>query len=236
MKLKSFGCSFIFGTDLADAGTQFKNPPPSQNTWPGLIAKHLNYNYECLARPGGGNLQILENIIMQTVDPDPCVYFINWTWIDRFDYWTDRNAWAPNKFGYNQWRTIRPGETDQQSEFYYKNLHHCYSDKFNSLLYAKSAIDILREKQIPFVMTYMDKLMFETEYHTSNSVTSLQDMIKPHVMDFEGLTFLDWSRQQGFAISPTWHPLEEAHRAAADYVLKVFDKQKTNDLVQQVLV
>jgi hypothetical protein len=236
MKLKSFGCSFIFGTDLADAGTQPETPPPSQHTWPGLIAKHYDYDYECLARPGGGNLQILENIITQTIDPEPSVYFINWTWIDRFDYWNDSTAWAPNKFGCNRWTTTRPGETDQQSEFYYKNLHHSYSDKFLSLLYAKSAIDILTEKQIPFVMTYMDNLMFETEFHVSNAITTLQNTVKPYLMDFEGQTFLDWSRKRNYAISKNWHPLEQAHRAAADYLINSFDKQKTGAPVLPVRV
>ena len=234
MKLKSFGCSFIFGSDLADAGTQFKYPPPSQRTWPGIIAKHYNYDYECLARPGGGNLQILENIITQTVDPDPSIYFINWTWVDRFDYWTDQHTWAYNKFGANKWRTTRPGETDQQSEFYYKNVQHSYSDKFLSLLYARSAIDILNEKQIPFVMTYMDDLMFETGFHVSNSITTLQNMVKPYMTNFEGRTFLDWSRAKGFAESAAWHPLEQAHQAAAEYMISFFDKQKTIDPVLQV--
>lgn len=236
MKLKSFGCSFIFGTDLADAGTQFYHPPPSQRTWPALIANHYNYDYECLARPGGGNLQILENIITQTVDPDPSVYFINWTWIDRFDYWTDQHTWANNKFGSNRWRTTRPGETDQQSEFYYRNLHHSYSDKFLNLIYVKSAIDILTEKQIPFVMTYMDHLMFEKEFHVSHATTTLQDLVKPYMIDFEGQTFLEWSRAQGFAESDNWHPLEQAHKAAAQFIIEIFDKQKTNDPVPQVLV
>ena len=236
MKLKSFGCSFVFGTDLADAGTDKIHPPPSQRTWPALLSKYLNYDYECLARPGGGNLQILDNIIAQTVDPEPALFVISWTWIDRFDYWADQINWPKNKFFTNQWQTIRPAVGNEQAEFYYKQLHHTYSDKFKSLLYAKSAIDILSQKKIPFIMTFMDDLMFENSFHTSNSILDLQAYIKSHMTDFEGHTFLNWSRLHGFVESERWHPLEQAHRTAADYMISVFDKQKTSDPALQVRV
>jgi hypothetical protein len=59
MKLTSYGDSFIFGTDLADAemipNTSGK---PSQHTWPALLAQHLGYQYRCRAYPGCGNLLI----------------------------------------------------------------------------------------------------------------------------------------------------------------------------------
>jgi hypothetical protein len=234
MKLKSFGCSFIFGSDLSDAGTGTVSPAPSQKTWPALLAKAYDLDYECLARPGGGNLQILDNIIAQTVDPEPALFVICWTWVDRFDYWTDHQNWADNKFGSNQWHTIRPGTTSELAKFYYKQLHHAYSDKLNSLLYAKSAVDLLTQKNIPFIMTCMDDLMFETAWHTSNSVQSLQSCIQPHMTQFEGRTFLDWSRHHGYAESALMHPLEQAHQAAADHMIKIFDKQKIIDPVLQV--
>ena len=62
MKLKSFGCSFIFGSELAYDGRDSPYATPSQLTWPAHLAQHLNYNYQCYARPGAGNLQILEQI------------------------------------------------------------------------------------------------------------------------------------------------------------------------------
>ena len=65
MKLKSFGCSFIYGTDLADDGRGFIAATPSRLTWPALLAQNLDYSYECYARPGCGNLRILEKILNQ---------------------------------------------------------------------------------------------------------------------------------------------------------------------------
>jgi hypothetical protein len=50
---------------------------------------------------------------------------------------------------------------------------------------------------------------------------------------FEGQTFLDYSRKNGFAISPTLHPLEQAHESAAQVIIRDVDIQKTSDPAQQ---
>lgn len=36
----------------------------------------------------------------------------------------------------------------------------------------------------------------------------------------------------GDQLGPDSHPLEAAHQAAGDYMIKVFDRQKINDLAQ----
>ena len=93
----------------------------------------------------------------------------------------------------------------------------------------KCVIDALKAKKIPFVMTYMDDLLFDTRWNTSDSIKYLQDYIRPYMTDFEGKTFLEWSRQNGYAESTNWHPLEQAHKAAADYMI---EKQQVNRLWQ----
>jgi hypothetical protein len=91
----------------------------------------------------------------------------------------------------------------------------------------------LKQKNIPFLMTYMDPLLFDQQWHVSKSITYLQDYVRPHMTLFEGLTFLEWCRSKNFALSSTWHPLDQAHATASDYIIKTFDKQNTNDQVQQ---
>jgi len=194
MKLKSFGCSFIYGTDLAS----------SELAWPGLLAKNINYEYQCHARAGSGNLQILEKILNQTTD-DSALYVIGWTWIDRFDYADPAN---------DQWKTIMPVDTDNLASTYYRELHSQYRDKLTTLIYIKSAIDALKQKKCSFIMTYMDELIFETEWHTTPAVINIQNYIRPYMTKFENKTFLDFSKQKGFPISETLHPLEDAHQAA----------------------
>ena len=41
-------------------------------------------------------------------------------------------------------------------------------------------------------------------------------------INFNGKTFLQWSRDNAFPESDRWHPLESAHRAAADYWTRKF--------------
>jgi hypothetical protein len=204
MILKSFGCSFIYGTDLAS----------SELAWPGLLSQHINYEYQCHARAGSGNLQILEQILNQSTTNDSALYVIGWTWIDRFDYNNPAN---------DQWKTILPVDQDKVAETYYRNLHSQYQDKLTTLIYVKTAIDCLKQKNYPFIMTYMDELIFETQWHTTPAVIDIQNYIKPYMTRFENKTFLNFSKEKGFPISETLHPLESAHQAASELIITNFD-------------
>lgn len=205
MKLKSFGCSFIFGSDLPDSIDHI----PSNLTWPALIAQQLGYTYHCYAWPGSGNLRILQSLLKQVTDPDPTLYVIGWTWIDRFDYTTKDDAW----------KTILPVDRDPVAGVYYKNLHSQYRDKLSSLLAINTALDLLTIHGHKFIMTYMDDLILETRWHCDGAIKTLQDRIKPHLTDFQGETFLEWSKKQGFEISHNLHPLGPAHLSAAKSIL-----------------
>jgi hypothetical protein len=230
MKLKSFGCSFIFGTDLSDAVTIPGMPVvPSQTTWPAHLARYLGYSYSCYARPGAGNLQIVESILNQAANSDNTdLFVIGWTWIDRFDYIDVKNKWPDA----TPWSTIMPVDATDVAKIYYRDLHSEYRDKLTTLMSMRLVIDLLNQKGVPFVMTCVDDLIFDQRWHTTPAVTDLQEYIKPYMTMFDDQTFLDWSRANNYTESSTWHPLEEAHRAAADCVIKVFDTQKTNVLTQ----
>jgi len=208
MNLKSFGCSFIFGSELADE----RNNLPSKLTWPAHLATRLGYDYQCYASSGAGNLQILEQVLNQSTTNSQDLFVIGWTWIDRFDYY-------PATPGINLWRTIMPVDTDNLATVYYRDLHSEYRDKFTCLSYIKLTIDTLRQKNISFIMTYMDELLFDQRWHTTPAVIDLQNYIKPYMTTFDGKSFLDWSRCNGYPETKAWHPLEEAHRAAGEYII-----------------
>jgi len=229
MNLKSFGCSFIFGSDLADDGRDLPYATYSQLTWPAHLAQNFGHAYECHARPGAGNLQILEQILNQaTKSTRSDLFVVGWTWIDRFDYYPVNPASSSK----SPWRTIMPVDTTELAKVYYRDLHSEYRDKFTCLSYIKLAIDTLNQKEIPFIMTYMDGLLFDQRWHTTSAVLDLQEYVKPHMTTFEDQSFLEWSRRHGYPESDSWHPLEEAHAAAGKYMIKVFDTQKTNALTQ----
>jgi hypothetical protein len=221
MKLKSFGCSFIYGTDLVDDGRGRLIATPSQLTWPSLFAKDLNYTYECYARPGSGNLRILEKLLNQ-VDHSNIedLFVVGWSWIDRFDYTTTpigpimRTEYIDNEV----WKTVMPIDNNSCATNYYRDLHSQYRDKLTSLIYIKTGIDALKQKNIPFIMTYMDNILFETQWQYNDAIKTLQDYVCPYMTTFENQTFLEWSKKKGFLISETLHPLEQAHQAAFELI------------------
>lgn len=206
MLLKSFGCSFIYGSDLSDL---HKPGYPSNLTWPALLANDLGRDYHCHAQPGSGNLQIAEQVLkyLNLSGPD-CVYAIGWSWIDRYDYIDSTSHWA----------TIRPTTDTTQAHYYYKNFHSQHADKLNSLIIINSVISLLLKNNVQFIMTYTDDLLFETEYYPNNAIVQLQQAIQPYVTTFEGQTFLNWTKEKGFPISDTLHPLESAHHAAFELI------------------
>ena len=229
MKIKSFGCSFIFGSDLKDCDSNPPWPNGSKSTWPALLAQKLDAPYECHARPASGNLQITERILNQLQNSKDDVFIICWSWIDRLDHYNGIHPWQP-------WKTLLPSDGGELSQTYYKYLHTEYSDKLNTLTKIKLVIDILKQHNVQFLMTHIDGLMFDQQCNTSPAVTHLQSSILPYMTDFKGQTFLDWSRQHGYPESVAWNPLEEAHQAAADYMITFFDKQNTSGPVLQVRV
>ena len=232
MTLRSFGCSFIFGSELSDDGADSPRPTFSRLTWPAHLAQHLGQHYYCHARPGAGNLQIAEQVLNQVAhSTSQDLFVIGWTWIDRFDHydahWNPRQTLSP-------WRTIMPVDESALAKTYYRELHSEYRDKLTTLIHIKLVIDTLNQAQIPYIMTYMDRLIFDTRWNTSAGLALLQQAVEPHMTEFDGKTFLEFSRAHGFAETERWHPLEPAHRAAADLLISSFDKQKTSDPAQQV--
>jgi len=210
MKLKSFGCSFVYGSDLPDVLDIFMEH--SNLTWPALIAKECGLSYECYATPGSGNFKILCDIVSQASLDDPALFLINWTWIDRFDFVNDLE----------QWETMRPATETEKARTYYRYFHSQIKDMIESVHRVHTAVDFLNERKIPFVMTYMDHNLLtpiDPNWQDPKYISVMQNKIKKYLTDFQGKNFLDWSRDRGFGISNNWHPEEAAHRAAAEYML-----------------
>lgn len=216
MKLKSFGCSFVYGSDLSDC----THKRASHLTWPALLADKLDLPYECHARPGIGNLQIMQKILQQVADPELSVFVINWTWLDRFDYMHPVDE---------SFLTLRPDGNSIEHKLYYKYFYNQYHTMLTNGAWILAVLMLLHAKNIPYIMTCQDSILMEAvnpNWQDSISMSQLQDHIGPYLQWFENKSFLDWSKSKQFTISPLLHPLETAHAAAADYMIKIFDKQK----------
>jgi len=98
-------------------------------------------------------------------------------------------------------------------------------NKFNSLQSIYCATSFLLNKGIKFVQTDMDSEIFETKWFCGGYISELQKFILPHINSFDNLNFLDWSKKNKFKVTdPGWHPLEDAHLAAAKYWLPTYKK------------
>lgn len=206
MKIKSFGCSFLAGTDL----------PSPRATWPALISQMLGVPHENHAAAGIGNLQILERVLAYARADS--VNIVCWTWIDRFDFCPAANE---------QWQTLRPVLDHPLAEHYFRHLHGQYRDMLTTLTYINAAVDHLERNRMPYWMTTMDLLILEEinpAWHDPRAVSLLQDRVRSKINLLQSQTFLDWARQQGFAISSTLHPLDQAHLAAADLLQPVISQ------------
>jgi len=210
MKLKSFGCSFTYGSDLADC--DIPDWGASQTTWPALLAQSLNAEYECYAQPGIGNLQIYNSVLNHIPLKDSEFFIINWTWADRFDFMDPLTE---------HWITLRPDGNNKEHELYYKHFYNQYHSMITNALYINSAIHLLKKHNIKFIMTVMDTVLFDTvdpNWQDPRAISLLQNEIKPYITNFNGQTFLEWSKSNGHKISPTLHPLEDAHWAGFELI------------------
>lgn len=219
MKFYSFGCSLVFGTDLSDSGTDQDWPTASTLTWPALLATKFGYKYCCMAGGGRGNLCILDRLL-STVQNDPESFFIiQWSFIDRFDY-SDPSGHHFSQ-GNNDWKSILPNHNNDLAKTYYQDIHSEYRDKLVTLSYIMTAINELERFGCRYIMANIDDLLWCDKFHASTGMIQMQQYIKPYIRNFDGRNFLDWSRQNDFDISPTGHPLEQAHAAAADLMLPI---------------
>jgi hypothetical protein len=216
MILGAFGDSFLFGSDLSDSDNfdGFEHFYPSNLTYPALLAKKLNLEYYCTARPAQSNKIIADDIIRAiSYHKNSMIYIVNWTWTDRFEYIGEENdAGVPG------WCTILPTDNDKESTFFYKKLYSEIDAKLSNLFYINTTLDCLIENKCMFIMTFMDYLTLDKKFHCPRSIDVLQNRIMQHLVTFEDLNFLDWSKKNNFPVSENWHPLEQAHEAAADYL------------------
>lgn len=212
----TIGDSFTYGSDLPDENPGYNH---SELVWQAQLAKQLGTEYKTYAWPGIGNKEIASRTMQAIHDHGKQhLYIINWTFIDRHDFYPasgPRDRHDPYN-GHERY-TVRPTDTSKLGKVYYKEFHSTKNDKQTSLQAILATLHALNGA--PFIMTYMDHLLLEDHYDMSGDIHYMQQLIKSHLVDFRGQTFLEWSRSNGYAVSDSWHPLEEAHTAAASMML-----------------
>jgi hypothetical protein len=221
MKIKAFGCSFIWGSELSDEVSEHRF---SDLTWPALLAKKLELQYECFARPGIGNLYIADQVISQAINTvDPALFVINWTYIDRFDY-----------ISQNTWNSILPKDQTDLGKFYYCNLHSEFRDKLTNLLQIHSVINLLKSKNISFIMTNIDPIILDQTWNVTPAVMELQRYVNDHLTKFDQTDFLTWAKDRGHKFSAMGHLLDLGHLHVFREIEKYINLKSITTLTPEV--
>ena len=227
----AIGDSFTRGEELADCPEQLPYQTSfSRSTWPALIAKSLNIDYDAEAMGGRGN-QWISFITSGNIKQDN-ILIVNWTWFVRFDYVTTVNGSITPY--HDCWQTTHPRHENKLNHHFYKNIDSDIWNLHRNLQQMHSTIQLLKQNNIKFIMTCLDPGYANRLpnirpdsfiHHAANTswmptIDRLHDQVVPYILDFDGLTFLEWSHFYNFKCGPDGHPLEDAHAAAADYIQK----------------
>lgn len=217
-RIVSFGDSFVFGNEL-------KNNAQGQQAWPGLAAKKLSAEYRTCAVPGCGNDHIARQILswFSHNDVQDTLAVINWTWMNRWDFYiVEHETWitlgptcVPDKLQH----LVDQTQAQDMIDFYQHRANSSILwNKFRNLQTMYATQNFLKLRGIRAIQTYMDDEMFNQQWHAPDYVQTLQDLVRPELETWSGKNFLDWSRDQGYAVTePGWHPLEQAHQAACEF-------------------
>jgi hypothetical protein len=223
-KVIAVGDSFTRGDELANCPQQLHEYlfpfTYSQSTWPALVAKLLDCDYECYALGGIGN-QWMSWKTGGKLEQDTLV-IVNWTWFERFDY-------IDTDIVKDVWTTTHPRHEDKLNQYFYRNLDSDIWNLHRNLQQMHSAISLLKQHNVNFIMTCLDSdycADFDTfrppgsnvAKHWETVITNLQAQVVPHILNFDGMTFLEWSKHKNFQFGPNGHPLEKAHAEAAKYI------------------
>jgi len=234
-KIVSFGDSFIYGSDLPDCdGTGFDKF--SKLTWPALCAKELGLDYYCYAEGARGNEFISSRVIEIdyyshfVITPQKfsnALVIINWSWVDRFDFFADDGSY----------HSLMPESNTELSNLYYKNFHSQVNDLSRNLSLMHATHSYLKDQNILFVSSIMDRLIVDDNYNQDNlfgPYRNIQNLVKKDISWFPGnQTFLEWSRSNNYPESDGWHPLEQAHEAAAKYWLPIYKKEISKHIIDK---
>ena len=215
----AIGDSFTRGDELADCPPQTEIDNCCSNlTWPALLAKSLDATYQSYSFGGAGNQWISWQVATRI--KQDTLYIVNWSWFERFDY-VDIET--------DLWTTTHPRHEDKLDHYFYRNLDSDIWNLHRNLQQMHSTISLLKQNNVDFIMTCLDTNYIANSntirppdsivfVNWTNAISNLQEQVVPHIVDFEGMSFLEWSKHNSFELGPNGHPLEEAHAEAAKYI------------------
>ena len=205
----AFGDSYTFGHELSDCPTNVE-PNHSQLTYSALVAKHLGYDYKCLAMGYYANNAIARTII-ENIDSitDQDQVLVMWTFPIRREFMLDDGL-----------ITIGREDDHEFAKHYIK-----YCDLNESLMIEQSLRDIyiaqelLKDKNYLFLstVTNLQKSIIDRD-DWSSPLAKRINLDRWIILD-DGLGFHEWSEQQ-LGVKYNGHPLDPAHQLLAEKIIE----------------
>jgi hypothetical protein len=257
MILVAGGDSMVWGSELADSSHGGPDGY-SRNTFPALLANDANIYYQCCAYPGNANNAISRSVITQIEkDSQPKIAVIAWTFTQRVEFrfsylknnlpissWYSINNWhCDDKFKFNSGLIDQLQIREFAKSFFKFTGNSEYVEQYNYL------------KEILFLQLYLKNKNIPYLFMTTNNETFKHDNYKRHEKDpdlsslyqqidwdswfffppgqEENQTkiprgFYQWATENKYSMGSQGHPLESAHRDAAELI-----KEKFNELVKK---
>jgi len=238
MILVAGGDSFTWGSELSDSINCC-----SQLTFPALLAKQANMEYQCVAHPGNSN-QSITRITMMTCEEikDQDIFVVvNWSFMSRFEFeftYQINSPWSP-------WCSIQPQQSnkDEVKDFAKDFYRHVGTNMSYQTYHTMQSIHLLqsylKSRSIPYMFTLIDNnFMNNSEWFGSSKV--IRNLIDwdPWFFFPEGINesettgprgFYQWALENKYSVGSDGHPLEDAHRDAYNLI-----KDKFNELVKKI--
>lgn len=235
-KLIAGGDSFIYGSELADCIDSSGKEQVSQLTYPALLAKEVNLEYVCVARPGYSNAAIrrtVMNACEQATDID--LVIVSWSFPGRYEFrinheWRQISSWSAvddikeieKKFQFDNPTVLQhhAHELDKAKQsglnnfakWLYANTDHV-AEIYDTLSNIVMLQQYLTMSDIPYIFTAADKSGIDTNIN-DESVVTLQKQLSKLWGWFDDKGFYTWAKDNKFPFATT-HPREEAHVEAA---------------------
>ena len=234
------GDSFVYGSELSDLKSTFACLLSSDN------------EYVCMAQPGFSNQGICRTILeeIQNRTNKKLGVIVSWTYPSRYEFnfsfneklnWQSINPWLVDEIYPNELKHINLIEKQRQdfqyhdfTKSWYKHVGSSeYWETYTSLKEIVQLQNYLELYNIPYMFTCADTEWKNTETYHSNDKTirSLRTQLDfSKWFFFPGHKgFYQWAVDNKYPIGDT-HPLEEAHRDAAELMKDKFYELVTKHL------
>jgi hypothetical protein len=215
MKLLAGGCSFIYGSELSDAITNY-----SCLTYPALLSKKFDLEYKCVATPGNGNDAICRQVI-EGIDNTVGLVIVMWSYYDRFEFHFGKDGWQNLKCPNDSFKN----QVNELTKPFYSQLTDIYA--WNKYLQDIILLQtFLTNNNIPFIFSSADNqffdnsrtIVFDSRYQKLYNLIDFSKWVYWTDKADNKVGFVNWAKIYGYPLGPGQHPLTLAHTKAYESI------------------